>query len=105
MAITEEDLRDFNRFVGEKLENGGVNSLVQLAGEWEAQRHAKKEHAADGSGIDVDVDAKTLRSLAAAFPEVDNEEMLRSALSRRGGVTTAQMLAKAAVLAEKASRE
>jgi hypothetical protein len=43
--------------------------------------------------------------LAAAFPDVRDDEKLREALSRRGGVTTAQMLAKAAAAVEKASEK
>jgi len=38
MAVTEEDLKDFHRFAKEKLANGGVESLSQLAAEWEEFR-------------------------------------------------------------------
>jgi hypothetical protein len=38
MAVTKEDLRDFTRFADERIQNGGAESLVKLAGEWEAKR-------------------------------------------------------------------
>ena|SRR5438105_1306021 len=105
MPVSKEDLRDFNRFANERLENGGADSLIALAGDWEAQRRKEENAVADLPPIDVKIDAETLRSLAAAFPDIDDEEMLRRALSRGGGLTTAQMLAKAATLAENTGQQ
>jgi len=98
MAVTKEDLRDFNRFADEKVENGGANSLVELVSEWEAQRRETTQSH-------IEIDARTLSVLAAAFPDVDDPERLKQACARRGGSTTAQLLSKAALAAEKASQE
>lgn len=38
MAVTKQDLADFARFADEKLSNGGAESLIVLAREWERQR-------------------------------------------------------------------
>ena len=38
MAFTAQDLVDFNRFAEEKLSNGGVDNIVQLAHEWKEAR-------------------------------------------------------------------
>ena len=40
MAVTREDLRDFNRFADEKLANGGAESLTELARQWEERRES-----------------------------------------------------------------
>ena len=105
MAVTKEDLREFNRFADEKLERGGADSIVELAGEWEAQRHEVQSSVTNGVSNLIDIDEDTLRALAAAFPDVQDEHKLRQALARRGGITTAQMLAKAAAAAEKGSQK
>jgi hypothetical protein len=88
MAITKDDLRDFNRFVDEKLDNGGVDSLVKLAREWEAMRHESTEIASE-------LDEHTARTVATAFPDDQDDERLRQAIERRGGITTAQLLNRA----------
>jgi len=98
MAITKEDLRNFQRFADEKLDNGGSNSLVDLASEWEAQRRRTSERVAK-------IDAPSLGLLAAAFPEVEDVGKLQQALARRGGVTTVQLLSNAALAAEKSATE
>jgi len=105
MAITKEDLRDFTRFADERLHNGGADSLVALAGEWESLHQKGEIGVVDLPPLDLDIDEETLRALAAAFPDVDDPEKLRRAASRRGGLTTAQMLAKAAAVAEQAGRQ
>jgi hypothetical protein len=97
MAVTKEDLRNFQRFADEKLDNGGSDSLVELASEWEAQRRGKSESLSE-------IDAPTLSLLAAAFPEVEDKGKLQQALARRGGVTTAQLLSNAALAAEKSAK-
>jgi hypothetical protein len=105
MPFTKDDLLDFNRFAGEKLERGAADSLVVLVGEWETKRQREKQIVNELPPLDVNIDEKTLQSLAAAFPDVEDPEKLRAALSRRGGLTTAQMLAKAAALGHQASQE
>ncbi len=100
MAFTKEDLRDFNQFANARLDNSVVDSLVVLVNEWET-----KQQGGELPPLEVKIDDKTLRSLAAAFPDVEDLEKLRAALSRRGGLTTAQMLAKAAALGQKACQE
>ncbi len=104
MAVTNEDLRDFLFFAGEKLVNGGADSLVELARQWESQRPAKKP-VAETVGIPIEIDPATLKFLAEAFPEVSDELLLKRALNRRGGVTTEQLLSKAASAAAKAAQE
>ena len=98
MAVTKEDLQGFQRFADGKLENGGADSLVELASEWEAQRRGMSESPSE-------IDAPTLSLLAAAFPEVEDMGKLQQALARRGGVTTAQLLSNAALAAEKSGQE
>ena len=38
MAVTKDDIQEFNRFVDEKLANGGADSLRQLVAEWEERQ-------------------------------------------------------------------
>jgi hypothetical protein len=97
-------LQDFSRFVDQKLKNGDAESLVELAGEWERQRHNGKPEIYEVE-IPIEFDADTLKELAGAFPEEIDERKLDLALSRRDGITTAQLLSKAAAAAEKAARE
>ena len=96
--------QDFNQFANERLENSVVDSLVMLVNEWKTKQQSE-EQIADLPPLEVNIDEKTLRSLVAAFPDVDDPEKLRAALGRRGGLTTAQMLAKAAALGQKACQE
>ena len=98
MAVTKEDLRNFQRFADGKLDNGGADSLVELASEWEAQRRGMSESLSE-------IDAPTLSLLAAAFPEVEDMGKLQQALARRGGITTAQLLSNAALAAEKSGSD
>jgi hypothetical protein len=102
MPVTKDDLRDFTRFADEKLRNGGADSLIDLASEWEARRRPKKTNLANCS---IQVDSETLQKLANAFPAVQDEEQLRRALARRGGVTTAEMLGNAVLAAARVARE
>jgi hypothetical protein len=95
MAITKEDLRDFTHFAGKKLENGGAATLSDLVYEWELQRV---------SSDPIQVDLETVHKLASFFPDVRDEELLKRALDRRDGVTTAEMLGKAMLAAVRAGR-
>jgi hypothetical protein len=105
MPFTKDDLQDFNRFAGEKLERGVADSLVVLVGEWETKRQRETQVVIELPPLEINIDEKTLQALAAVFPDVEDPEKLRAALSRRGGLTTAQMLAKAAALGQRASQE
>lgn len=106
MAFTKDDLRDFNQFASERLENSGVDSLFTLVGEWQTTRQRGDEPSVRAvPPLDVNVDEKTLEFLIAAFPDSNDPDQLQAALARRGGLTTAQMLAKAVALEQKADEE
>jgi hypothetical protein len=102
MSVTREDLHDFTRFADEKLQNGASRTLLELAREWESQRPEKEPTDANCA---IQVDPETLQKLAKAFPDVQDDEQLRRALARRGGVTTAEMLGKAVLAAARAAHE
>ncbi|MCH8042744.1 MAG: hypothetical protein IID44_03405 [Planctomycetes bacterium] len=54
MSVTKDDIQDVNRFVDEKLVNGGAESLRQLVTEWEERQEV---NAAIRQGIaDIDAD-------------------------------------------------
>jgi hypothetical protein len=72
MAVTREDLRHFHRFADEKIEQGGANSLVELAGEFEAERREMEETVAAIRQSHVDIDAGRVASVADAFAHVRN---------------------------------
>jgi hypothetical protein len=95
MAVTTEDLREFARFADQQLKNGGSTTMVELANLWESQRL---------NGDQIQVDIETVRELAKFFPDVQDEEQLKRAIKRRGGVTTAEMLGKAMLAAVRAGR-
>ena len=97
MAITTDDLQDFNRFVVVKLNRGEADSLVELANQWEAKRHQESQAIPP-------LDAASLNALAAAFPEEYEISELKRALARRDGVTTSEMLRNAATTAEQANQ-
>ena len=97
MSITKEDLRDFTRFADQKLENGGAATMSELVQEWESQRRSTPP-------LCVEIDAHSASVLAAAFPEDQNDEKLKQSLGRRDGITTAELLRRAASAAEKAGR-
>lgn len=104
MSISIEDVREFARFAEGVVENTAASSLVDLARQWEAAgREAKRISAREPERASAD--AKALETLAAAFPEVDDPRELEAALSRRGGVTTAQLIDNAVRAAEKTSRQ
>jgi hypothetical protein len=105
MAVAKEELQAFTRFADEKLAQGEVVSIADLAGQWEALCREATVPVGTGEPICADISEETLRFLAAEFPDIRDDEKLRQALGRRGGVTTAQMLAKAAAAVEKASEK
>ena len=53
MPVTRDDIQDFNRFVDERLANGGADSLRELVVEWEERQEV---NAAIRRGI-ADIDA------------------------------------------------
>jgi hypothetical protein len=102
MAITRQELYDFTRFAGKQLDNGETATLLDLVRQWELHRLEYKSTDANGA---IQIDAKTLQKLAEAFPDVQDEEQLRRSLTRRGGVTTAEMLGKAVLAAARTDQE
>ncbi|HTQ39460.1 MAG TPA: hypothetical protein VMJ32_10550 [Pirellulales bacterium] len=70
MNVTKDDLRDFTRFVDEKLEHGKVDSLVDLAGQWEAQRREQEETLADIRQSHADIDNNKVAPLTDSFADV-----------------------------------
>jgi hypothetical protein len=70
MSITQDDLRDFNRFADERVRVGSVESLVELAGQWESQRREMESTIADIRESHADIEAGRVQSVADAFAEV-----------------------------------
>lgn len=69
MPVTKDDMRDFNRFVDEKLSNGGAESLTELARQWEDQREAEQS-VADLRESHADAEAGRLHPAEEVFSEV-----------------------------------
>jgi hypothetical protein len=69
MAITREDLHDFNRFADAKLAGGEADSLLDLVREWEATRQHEGSVAALRESH-ADADAGRVKPLDRAFAEV-----------------------------------
>jgi hypothetical protein len=67
MALTKDDLRDFTRFADDRLAHGGADSLIELAGEWEAQRREMDETVKDIRESHADIDSGSVDSVAGAF--------------------------------------
>ena len=70
MAVTKEDLTHFHRFADEKISKGGADSLVELAGEWEAERREMEQTVADIRKSHADIDAGRVASVADTFADV-----------------------------------
>jgi len=75
MAVTKDDLRDFQRFADERLNGGDAPSLVELAGQWEAQRREAERHESDETLADIqashaDIEAGRVSGVAEAFADV-----------------------------------
>jgi hypothetical protein len=70
MPITKEDLQDFQRFADRRLDEGVRESLVMLAGEWEARRREMDETIADIHASHADIEAGRVSGVADAFAEV-----------------------------------
>jgi hypothetical protein len=67
MNVTKDDLRDFTRFADERLDRGGEVSLIELAGEWEAQRREMDATLKDIRESHADIDSGKVDSVADAF--------------------------------------
>ena len=75
MAVTKDDLQDFQRFADERLNGGGIQSLVDLAGQWEAQRLDAQRREMDETLADIhashaDIEAGRVTGVAEAFADV-----------------------------------
>lgn len=51
MPVTRDDVRDFNRFIDEKLSSDGAESLQELARQWEAARQREEVNEAIREGL------------------------------------------------------
>jgi hypothetical protein len=102
MTVNKEDLRDFTRFVEDKLANGGGGSLVELACEWQLQQPTEQS---DPDNLVIEADPETMRKLAEAFPGKHEAHQLQDAISNRRGVTTAEMIGRAVLAAARAARK
>jgi hypothetical protein len=67
MAVTSEELESFTRFASEKLNNGGADSVLELAKDWTARKQAE-DLASIQRGV-ADADAGRMESL----DEVDSQ--------------------------------
>jgi hypothetical protein len=72
MPVTKEDPQAFHRFADEKLNRGEANSLVDLAGQWEAQRRETEETASDIRHSHADIHAATSKPLATPSPKLES---------------------------------
>jgi len=70
MAVTKEDLQAFHRFAGEKLDHGGAQSLVELAGDWEANRREMEKTVADIRQSHSDISTGRVESVSDTFADV-----------------------------------
>lgn len=70
MSISSDDLRDFQRFADERVRVGSVESLVELAGQWEKQRREMESTIADIRESHADIEAGRVQSAADAFADV-----------------------------------
>ena len=103
MPFTSDDLREFTHFAEEQLKVGNAESISQLASRWESQRAT--------ACPDVELLAAIFNSsrplpehLAEQREVVFGASDLRQALGRTGGITTAELLAKAEAAAKAAGR-
>jgi hypothetical protein len=75
MSFTSDDLRDFQQFAAAKLSCGPADSLVKLAGEWEAAQKRREAVEADETLADIrashaDINAGRVLPLSDAFGQV-----------------------------------
>jgi len=70
MSISLNDLRDFQRFADERVRVGSVESLVELAGQWEAERREIDATITDIRESHADIEAGRVSGVADAFAQV-----------------------------------
>lgn len=69
MTISREDLSAFHQFAAAKVDCGEVESLIDLAAEWQATREMQ-EAAADVRASLDDIEAGRVEPLAEAFADI-----------------------------------
>jgi hypothetical protein len=72
MPVTKEDLLEFTRFADGRLSSGTSDSLVDLAGEWEAQRREMDATVADIRVSHADIESGRVKTVPDAFAEIRN---------------------------------
>ncbi len=72
MAVSREDLQDFNQFANAKLAGGDADSLLDLVREWQATREQEGSIAAL-SESHADAQAGRVKPLEEAFADVRKE--------------------------------
>lgn len=73
MSVTVQELEKFHRFAEEKINNGGAESLAELAGEWDAARRELEALAADIRASHADIEAGRVKPVAEAFADIRAE--------------------------------
>jgi hypothetical protein len=101
MAFTSDDLRDFTHYAEAHLKDGVADSIAQLANRWERERAALN---AEKPVAVFDPTQPLEEQIAGGGEVILGARDLREALGRKGGVTTAELLAKAAAVAKDAGR-
>ena len=76
MAVTDEDLQDFNRYASKRVNNGGVDSMATLFRDWLDQCEAI-ELADDVRQAQVDIAAGLGKPAAEVFANL-REKLGRS---------------------------
>ncbi len=78
MAVTKEDMQDFNRFVDERIKNGGAElTLEELAFEWQTTRERDEVNAIIRRGLD-DIDAGRHRPAREVTEELRQKHAIPS---------------------------
>jgi hypothetical protein len=70
MSLSVNDLQDFQRFADERVRVGAVESLVELAGQWEAERREIEATVADIRESHADIESGRVTNVADAFAEI-----------------------------------
>jgi len=102
MAFTFDELRSFTHFAEEQLKEGTLDSIVQIANRWERERGATKGD--DAAGVMFDPSRPLDEQMSGGQTVILGARDLRAAIGRTGGITTAELLAKAEALAKEVGR-
>ncbi len=70
MAVTKEDIVEFARFADGRLSSGTSDSLVDLAGEWEAQRREIDATVHDILESHADIESGRVKTVSDSFAEI-----------------------------------